>query len=109
MFKIKQSLDAVNYGAYFYKGDPFSMEAIVDRAAKFGYDAVDLWPHRPLCFSPRFKPGRRKELLRTQKTRASISPRLMHVQISCGPIMCWFPIWKKSYSMYVPAANLPGT
>ncbi len=22
MFKIKQSLDAVNYGAYFYNGEP---------------------------------------------------------------------------------------
>jgi sugar phosphate isomerase/epimerase len=63
MYKIKQSLDAVNYGAYFYKGDPLSMEAIVDRAAKFGYDAVDLWPHRPLCFPPDFSPDRRKKLL----------------------------------------------
>ena len=45
MFKIKQSLDAVNYGAYFYSGSPLSMEAVIDRAAKFGYDAVDLWPH----------------------------------------------------------------
>lgn len=63
MYKIKQSLDAVNYGAYFYNGDPLSMEAIVDRAAKFGYDAVDLWPHRPLCFPPDFSKENRKNLL----------------------------------------------
>ena len=50
MFRIKQSLDAVNYGAYFYDGRPLTMEEIVDRAVLFGYEAVDIWPHRPLCF-----------------------------------------------------------
>lgn len=63
MFKLKQSLDAVNYGAYFYSGAPLSMEEIVDRAAKFGYDAVDLWPHRPLTFPPDFTLQARKDLL----------------------------------------------
>ncbi|HCS38323.1 MAG TPA: hypothetical protein DIW44_01905 [Anaerolineaceae bacterium] len=63
MFKIKQSLDAVNYGAYFYKGNPLTMEAVVDRAAKFGYDAVDLWPHRPMTFPPDLNAKARKKLL----------------------------------------------
>lgn len=36
------------------------MEEIVDRAVAFGYDAVDLWPHRPLTFPP--------EMTREQKT-----------------------------------------
>jgi sugar phosphate isomerase/epimerase len=63
MFKIKQSLDAVNYGAYFYSGSPLSMKDVVDRAAKFGYDAVDLWPHRPMTFPPDWSKQARKELL----------------------------------------------
>jgi sugar phosphate isomerase/epimerase len=62
MFKIKQSLDAVNYGAYFYEGQPLSMEAVIDRAVKFGYDGVDLWPHRPMTFPPDLSQARRKEL-----------------------------------------------
>lgn len=62
MFKIKQSLDAVNYGAYFYEGSPLSMEAVIDRAAAFGYDGVDLWPHRPMTFPPDLSAARRKEL-----------------------------------------------
>jgi sugar phosphate isomerase/epimerase len=63
MFKLKQSLDAVNYGAYFYSGNPLTMEEIVDRAVKFGYDAVDLWPHRPLTFPPDLNAAARKKLL----------------------------------------------
>jgi sugar phosphate isomerase/epimerase len=63
MFKLKQSLDAVNYGAYFYSGNPLTMEEIVDRAVKFGYDAVDLWPHRPLSFPPDLSSDARKKLL----------------------------------------------
>jgi sugar phosphate isomerase/epimerase len=63
MFKIKQSLDAVNYGAYFYTGEPLTMEAVVDRAVKFGYDAVDLWPHRPMTFPADFSAAKRKDLL----------------------------------------------
>ena len=63
MFKLKQSLDAVNYGAYFYTGNPLSMKEIVDRAVKFGYDAVDLWPHRPLTFPPDMTKESKSELL----------------------------------------------
>jgi sugar phosphate isomerase/epimerase len=63
MFKIKQSLDAVNYGAYFYSGEPLTMEGVVDRAAKFGYDAVDLWPHRPMTFPADYGAEKRKSLL----------------------------------------------
>lgn len=62
MFKIKQSLDAVNYGAYFYTGIPLTMEEVIDRAVKFGYDAVDLWPHRPMTFPPDLNANARKKL-----------------------------------------------
>ena len=63
MFRIKQSLDAVNYGAYFYDGRPLTMEEIVDRAVLFGYEAVDIWPHRPLCFPMDWDKPRRQSLL----------------------------------------------
>jgi sugar phosphate isomerase/epimerase len=62
MFKIKQSLDAVNYGAYFYSGNPLTMEDVIDRAVRFGYDAVDLWPHRPMTFPPDLNAEARKKL-----------------------------------------------
>jgi len=62
MFKLKQSLDAVNYGAYFYTGNPLTMVEIVDRAVKFGYSAVDIWPHRPLAFPPDLNTQARKKL-----------------------------------------------
>lgn len=63
MFKIKQSLCALNYGAYFYSGRALSMEEIVDRAAAFGYEGVDIWPHRPLAFPMDMTREKRKKLL----------------------------------------------
>jgi sugar phosphate isomerase/epimerase len=63
MFKIKQSLDAGNYGAYFYEGRPLSMEEIIDRAVKFGYEGVDIWPNRPVCFPMDVNKERRKQIL----------------------------------------------
>jgi sugar phosphate isomerase/epimerase len=38
------------------------MEEIVDRAVEFGYDAVDIWPHRPLAFPPDLNAQARKDL-----------------------------------------------
>jgi hypothetical protein len=52
MFKLKQSLDADNYGVYFYNGVPLVVEAVVYRAVKFGLGTVDLWSHRPMTFPP---------------------------------------------------------
>lgn len=63
MYKIKQSMDAVNYGAYFYQGRSLTMEEIIERAAAFGYDGVDIWPHRPLAFPMDLTKDRRKKLL----------------------------------------------
>jgi sugar phosphate isomerase/epimerase len=69
MYHIKQSMDAVNYGAYFYEGSPLSMFKIVDRAATFGYEGVDLWPHRPLAFPLDWKKDDRKKLLNYAKDK----------------------------------------
>ncbi|MGE5495060.1 MAG: sugar phosphate isomerase/epimerase family protein [Burkholderiales bacterium] len=69
MYKIKQSLDAVNYGAYFYDGRPLTMEEIVQRAADFGYEAVDIWPYRPVGFPLDFSKDAKKRLLDFAKSR----------------------------------------
>jgi sugar phosphate isomerase/epimerase len=62
MFHIKQSLDAGNYGAYYYEGQPLNMFEIVDRAVTFGYEAVDIWPNRPVCFPMDWNKEQRKKL-----------------------------------------------
>jgi sugar phosphate isomerase/epimerase len=63
VYKIKQSLDAVGYAGYFYQGRPLTLEEIIERAAKFGFDAVDVWPHRPIAFPMDVSKDRRKRLL----------------------------------------------
>jgi sugar phosphate isomerase/epimerase len=67
MYKIKQSMDAVNYGGYFHEGGPLTMKEIIDKAAEFGYDAVDIWPHKPLMFPMDWSKKERKELLEYAK------------------------------------------
>lgn len=69
MYKIKQAMDAVNYGGYFHTGGALGMEQIVDRAAGFGYEAVDIWPHRPLMSPQDWTKEKRKGLLRYAKDK----------------------------------------
>ena len=69
MFKIKQSMDAVNYGGYFHEGGPLTMKEIIDKAAEFGYEAVDIWPHKPLMYPGDWSKEERSELLRYAKDR----------------------------------------
>ncbi|MDR2629522.1 MAG: sugar phosphate isomerase/epimerase [Spirochaetaceae bacterium] len=63
MYKIKQSMDSVNYGGYFHTGGPLDMKQIIDKAAGFGYEAVDIWPHRPLMSPQDWNRQQRKDLL----------------------------------------------
>lgn len=60
---MKLSLESVAYCAYFYKGRPLSLEEVVQRAASFGYDGVDVFPHRPMAFPMDISKDRRKRLL----------------------------------------------
>ena len=69
MYKIKQSMDAVNYGGYFHEGGALTMEQIVDRAEEFGYDAIDIWPHRPLMFPQDWNKERRACFLKYAKDK----------------------------------------
>ncbi len=60
---MKLSLDSIAYCGYFYDGAPLSLEDTVRRAAKFGYDAVEVFPHRPMAFPMDISPDRRKLLV----------------------------------------------
>ena len=67
MYKIKQSMDAVNYGGYFHSGGALSMEEIIQKAAAFGYEGVDIWPHKPLAFPQDLSRQKRADLLALAK------------------------------------------
>lgn len=66
---LKLSLDSVAYCAYFYEGRPLTLEETVERAAHFGYEAVDVFPHRPMAFPMDVSPDRRKSLLDLARSR----------------------------------------
>jgi sugar phosphate isomerase/epimerase len=59
---MKLSLHSVAYGGYFYDGPALSLEETVRRAARFGYDAVEIFAHRHVGFPMDFSPDRRKAL-----------------------------------------------
>ena len=60
---VKVSLDTIGYTGYFYDGQPLSLEECLDRAARFGFDGIDIWPHRPIAFPMDIDKDRRKRLL----------------------------------------------
>ncbi len=60
---MRLSLDSVGYGGYFTApGEKLSLEDAFKRAAKFGYDAVCIYAHRPLGFPLDLNRDRRKKL-----------------------------------------------
>ncbi len=60
MFKI--SLDTIGYAGFFYDGPALTIEQAIERAAKYGFDGVDIWPHRPIGFPMDISSDRRKKL-----------------------------------------------
>lgn len=59
---MKLSLDCVGYGGYFTDGKSITAETALKRAAKFGYDAMCIYAHRPIGFPMDFDERRRKRL-----------------------------------------------
>jgi sugar phosphate isomerase/epimerase len=60
---MKLSLDSIGYGGYFTApGEKASLEEAMRRAARFGYDAVCIYAHRPIGFPLDLTPDRRKGL-----------------------------------------------
>ncbi len=59
---MKLSLDTVSYCGYFTDGEYVPLEEAMKRAAKFGYDAVDIFAHRPMGFPMDFDADRIKKI-----------------------------------------------
>jgi sugar phosphate isomerase/epimerase len=60
---MKLSLDSVGYGGYFTRqGESATLEEAMRRAARFGYDAVCIYAHRPIGFPIDIGCDRRKAL-----------------------------------------------
>ncbi len=48
---MKLSLDSIGYGGYFTApGEQANLEEAMKRAARFGYDAICIYAHRPMGF-----------------------------------------------------------
>lgn len=61
--RMKLSLDSIGYGGYFTAPhESASLEEAMRRAAKFGYDAVCVYAHRPIGFPMDIGADRRKRL-----------------------------------------------
>ena len=61
---MKLSLDVIGYGGYFTKDfEKLSLEDLIRRAARFGYDAACIFAHRPLGFPTDLNADRRKKLV----------------------------------------------
>jgi len=61
---MKLSLDSIGYGGYFTApGESLPLEETFRRAAKFGYDAVCIYAHRPLGFPLDMHKDRKKRLV----------------------------------------------
>ena len=65
---MKLSLDSVSYAGYFTSGECLTLEEVIRRAAQFGYDAIDLFPHRPMAFPMDISADRRKALVELGKS-----------------------------------------
>ena len=60
---MKLSLDSIGYGGYFTRpGESATLEEAMKRAARFGYDAVCIYAHRPIGFPMDLDVDRRKKL-----------------------------------------------
>lgn len=60
---MKLSLDSIGYGGYFTApGEQATLEEAMRRAARFGYDAVCVYAHRPIGFPMDLDDNRRKKV-----------------------------------------------
>jgi len=60
---MKLSLDTVSYAGYFTDGEHIPIEEAMERAAKFGFDAIDVFAHRPMGFPMDLDKDRRKKIV----------------------------------------------
>jgi len=61
---MKLSLDSIGYGGYFAApGEQANLEEAMKRVARFGYDAICIYAHRPIGFLMDIDEDRRKKLV----------------------------------------------
>jgi sugar phosphate isomerase/epimerase len=60
---MKVSLDSISYAGFFTEGESLPIEEVVRRAARFGFDGVDVFPHRPMAFPMDLSRDRRTALV----------------------------------------------
>ncbi len=90
---MKLSLDVIGYGGYFTAfGEKLALEEAVKRAAKFGYDAVCIYAHRPLGFPMDLSSERRKKLVDLFK----------EVDLEMGAVVCCTNFMKGNHVLLYP-------
>lgn len=62
-------LHSITYAGFFYEDEALTVEQIVDRAKRFGYDAVEVMAKRPICSPFDFDSERAKQLRRYAETQ----------------------------------------
>jgi sugar phosphate isomerase/epimerase len=76
---MKLSLDSIGYGGYFTRpGESATLEEAMRRAARFGYDAVCIYAHRPMGFPLDIDCERRKAL----------SDLALQLDLEFGAVVC---------------------
>jgi sugar phosphate isomerase/epimerase len=60
---MKLSMDTVSYAGYFTDGEHVPIEEAMTRAAKVGFDAIDVFAHRPMAFPMDLDEDRRKKIV----------------------------------------------
>ncbi|MEM2964589.1 MAG: TIM barrel protein, partial [Candidatus Bathyarchaeia archaeon] len=66
---MKVGLDSVSYTGYFFEGKIPTFEEVIERAAKWGYDGVELFPHRPMAHPLDLDQKRRKNILELAESK----------------------------------------
>ena len=89
---MKLSLDCVGYGGYFTDGETIPAEEALERAARFGYDAMCIYAHRPIGFPMDFDADRRKRL----KEKAA------QLDMELGAVVCCTNFMEGDHALLYP-------
>ena len=60
---MKLSMDTISYAGYFTDGAHLCLEDAIDKAKQFGFDAFDIFAHRPMGFPMDLDANRRKAIV----------------------------------------------
>lgn len=66
---MRIALHSITYAGFFYEGGALSLEQIIDRAKRFGYQAVEVMAKRPTCSPFDFDSKRAQEIRRYADSR----------------------------------------